>query len=472
MLSLSRRQGRAPLALVALALLLFAQMLAAPAHAQSLLRDAETEAFFRDIGTPLMQAAGLDPRAVSIGLVQSPDINAFATLGQSVYFYSGLLVAATDVLEVQGVLAHELGHVAAGHAVRFNEGAGPATNITLLGLVLGAALMAAGAGDAGMAAMMASQQAALGKFLAFNREQESRTDQAAARYLEAAGVDGSGMISFFRKLQGDEYRLAIRQDNAYNRTHPLTGERIAQLENVLERSPHWRRGADPALQARYQRIRGKLIGFVSEPADTLRAYPPSDTSPPARVARAYAFHKAAEPDKAIAELDQLLATAPEDPFLLEMRGQILMESGRVKAALPDLRAAVMTSKGEPLIASMLGHALVQSAEQDGNRATLEEAEAVLKSSLARDRNNPFAWLQLETVYERRGDRPRRALATAERLSLMGGSPIAALNAATQAVEGLEKNTPEWRRAQDIVQVARNQAEDMRKRRGNERQPRG
>ncbi|TPE59508.1 peptidase M48 [Sandaracinobacter neustonicus] len=453
-------------ALVALAMLLIAQILAPAAQAQSLLRDAETEQFFRDIGEPLMTAAGLDPRAVTISLVGSPEINAFATLGQSVYFYSGLLVAADDVREVQGVLAHELGHVAGGHAVRFNDGVAPATNITLLSLVVGAALLAAGAGDAGIAAMMAGQQAAQGKFLAFSREQESRTDQAGAQFLQKAGVDGSGMITFFKELQGNEYRLAIPQDNSYNRTHPLSGERIAALEHVLQQSPYWKKGADPVLQARYQRIRGKLIGYVSEPKDTLKAYPLSDTSPAARVARAYAFHKLAEPDKAIAELDALLKTSPHDPYLLELKGQVQLESGRVPEAIPPLREAVARSNGNPLIAGMLGHALVQSGEQTGDKASFDEAEKVLRAALARDGDNPFAWMQLETVYERRGDEPRLALATAERLTLTDGDPRAALSAAQTASHGLEQGTPEWIRAQDIVQLQRNRQQDMKK--GNRR----
>lgn len=458
---------RIPTALLALLAFVLVQAWSTPARAQSLLRDAETEQLFRDLGDPLMKAAGLDPRAVSISLVGSDEINAFATLGQGVYFYSGLLIAAKDVREVQGVLAHELGHVAGGHAVRFNEGAAPATSITLLSLVVGAALMAAGAGDAGMAAMMAGQQAALGKFLAFSREQESRADQAGARYLAATGVDGTGMISFFRQLQGQEYRLAIPQDNSYNRTHPLSGERITALEGVLKNSPSWNKGADPVLQARYQRVRAKLIGYLSDPKDTLKAYPLTDTSPPARVARAYAFHKMAEPDKAIAELDALLKTQPADPYLLEMKGQVLLESGRVDEAIPPLRKAVELTGGNPLIAGTLGHALVLTGERNRSPATLDEAEKVLRTALARDNDNPFAWLQLETVYERKGDQPRLALATAERLTLSGGDPRAALNAAMTAVQGLPADTPEWTRAQDIVQVSKNRVEDSKKKKGRD-----
>lgn len=453
---------RTPTIAIALLVLLLAQLWAVPVQAQSLLRDAETEEFFADIGRPLLDAAGLDHRAVHIGIVGSGEINAFATLGQGIYFYSGLLIAADDVRQVQGVLAHEIGHVAGGHAVRFDEGAGPATNITLLSLLVGAALIAAGAGEAGMASMMAGQQAAMGKFLAFSREQESRADQAGARYLNIAGIDGTGMISFFEKLRGQEYRLAIAQDNAYNRTHPLSGERIAALQSVLQTSPAWGKGADPELQRRYQRIRAKLIGYMSDPADTLQAYPTTDQSAPARIARAYAYHKDARPERALAELDALLASTPDDPYLLEMKGQILLESGRIDTAIAPLRQAVAGANGNPLIASMLGHALVQSAEHSRDTATLDEAETVLRDAVRRDEDNPFAWMQLETIYAQRGDEARLALATAERLTLNRENPQAALHAALRASHGLPQGTPEWMRAQDLVQVSRNRVADARK----------
>ena len=172
--------------LLALALAL----LPGPAWAQSILRDAETEAFFREISRPLIDAAGLDPRSVQFVLVGDPSINAFVTGGQNVFIHSGLITAADNVNELQGVIAHELGHIAAGHNVRFGEGAGPASKISLLSLVGAALAVAAGAGEAGMAILGLGTAAAQGKFLAFTRDQESRTDQAGAVFLSKAGISG------------------------------------------------------------------------------------------------------------------------------------------------------------------------------------------------------------------------------------------------------------------------------------------
>src|SRR5262249_11753247 len=160
----------------------------------SVLRDSETELLFKDVSRPLIKAAGLDPNNVEVVLLNDPEINAFVDRGQTVYIQSGLIQAADNVNQLQGVIAHELGHVAGGHSIRLQEGARAATGITLATMVLGALALAAGAGDAAMGIMMAGQQAAMGEFLAFTRTQEATADASAVKYLHIAGISGKGML--------------------------------------------------------------------------------------------------------------------------------------------------------------------------------------------------------------------------------------------------------------------------------------
>lgn len=450
--------------LVATARLFLAAMLVIslsvrPAAAQSILRDTETEVFFDDMARPLIAAAGLDPKSVKIVLIGDPSINAFVMQGQAVYIHSGLIRAADNVQQVQGVVAHELGHITGGHAIRFSEGVSQATGITIMSLLLGAAAVAAGAPDAGMAIMAGGQQAAMGKFLAFSRGQESAADLAGASFLAKAGISGRGSLEFFKKLQNQEYRLAIPQTDSYNRTHPLSGERIAVLENVYKTDPAWNKAPDPALEARFERIKAKLTGFVEDPPQVMRLYPETDQSVPAHYARAYAWHRGAYPDKAVKEVDALIAKDAHDPYFLELKGQILLESGKPRQAIPPLREAVERSGNQPMITALLGHALIATEDP----AYFDEARRILKLSVARDGENPFAWYQLGLVYDREGDRPRAALATAERYSLEGNYGPALANAEV-ALRGLKNGTPDWIRAQDIAMVARNEVQDKRKRR--------
>lgn len=430
-----------------------------PVHAQSVLRDAETEALFDDMAAPLAKAAGLAPGNLQIVLLNDKNINAFVAGGQIVYLHSGLIAAADNANEVQGVIAHEIGHIEGGHIVRFGEGAKVATGVTLVSLLLGVAAIAAGAGAAGAGIMAAGQQAAMGSFLAFTRAQENSADAAGARYLNAAGVSGKGSIAFFKKLQNMEFRLSIPQEDSYARTHPLTGERIQALQHVYESAPAWNRAPDPVIEARFQRIKAKLEGFLQPPPQTVRDFPESNRSVPARYARAYAYHRGAYPEKAVSEVDALLATAPHDPYFLELKGQVLLESGRPGEAVAPLREAVDRSKGNPLIATTFGHALL-STEDPKN---LTEATRVLRQAVARDRKNPFAWYSLGVAYDRQGDVPRAALASAERHSLQGETRLA-LVSAEQAMGGITSSSPDWLRAQDIAMTSRTELADERRRR--------
>ncbi|MGL5837600.1 MAG: M48 family metalloprotease [Sphingorhabdus sp.] len=441
-----------------LALLAILSISLQPAHAQSILRDAETEAFFDEISEPLVRAAGLDPANVDIVLINDKSINAFVAGGQTIYIHTGLIQAASTANEVQGVIAHELGHIEGGHVIRYSEGVEAASNISIASLILAAAAIAAGAGEAGMAIMQAGQQAAMGRFLAFSRVQESVADASGARYLSKAGISGRGSIAFFKKLQNFEFRLGIPQTDSYDRTHPLSGERITVLEDTYKVDPAWDAKLNPKWENGFKRVKAKLLGYIAEPNTTLRDYPESDTSIAGHYARAYAWHKAAYPDKAMREANTLVMKNPDDPYFLELQGQILLESGKPAEALASLRRAVDLTGNQPLIAAVFGHALI-ATEDKGN---LDEAVRVLRAAVAKDNNNPFAWYQLGVVYQALGDEPRAALASAERY-LMEGAPQLALPNAATAMAGLKEYSNDWIRAQDIKLVAEAQVQKLAKR---------
>ena len=443
-----------------LALVSAALVASQPAAAQSVLRDAETEALLQDMAAPLVAAAGLNPRDVDIVLINDPSVNAFVAGGQAIYVHSGLINTAENAAEVQGVLAHELGHIIGGHTIN-DGGSKAATGISILSLLLGAAAAAAGGGEAAMGVIMAGQQAAMGKYLAFSRAQEASADAAGMQYLSRAGMSGRGSLGFFKKLQNLEFRYGYvpKDDDAYYSSHPMTGDRIATLQDSYEKDPAWNRPNDPAIEARFQRVKAKLYGYLAEPKATFVAYPEHMTGVPARYARAYAWHKDAHLPKALAETEALLKAVPADPYVLELKGQILLEAGKPAEALAPLRRAVDLSGGAPLIATTLGHALIAS-EDPKNMA---EAEQVLRVAVARDRENPFAWYQLGVVYAANGDMARARLASAEQQIMQLRMPEAMASA--QAAEAaLPKGSADWLRAQDIAMQARTAIERTRKRR--------
>ena len=430
-----------------------------PALAQSILRDAETEALLTDMTAPLVTAAGLSPRDVKVVLVNDDSINAFVAGGQIVYVNSGTLQAAKTANEVQGVIAHELGHITGGHVSLSGRGFQEATGITLLSVVLGIAALAAGAGEAGAGLLAAGQQAAMGKYLAFSRQQEASTDAAGVKYLNGAGITGKGYLNFFKTMQQLEYRYGITRKVEYMLSHPVSSERIAAISESLQSSPAWNKPLNQDWEERFKRVQAKLDGYLLPPAQALQKYPESNQTIYGHYARAYAYHRGGYPDKADAEAAALVLAKPHDPYFLEIKGQILLEAGKPKEALAPLREATNGSRNNPLIATTFGHALIATED----RANYDEAKSVLRTAVARDDQNPFAWVQLGTIYELTGDSARAALATAARASMMGDSRPAALSARA-AMAGIPQNTSDWIRAQDIAMTAQNDLDSGKRKR--------
>ena len=446
------RRGRCWRAAVAAAAALL--VVAQPAAAQSILRDAETEALLNDMSAPLIAAAGLRPKDVQIALINDDSINAFVAGGQTVYVHSGTLQAAKSANEVQGVIAHELGHISGGHVALAGRGFERPMAITLLSLVVGIAAVAAGAGEAGAGLLGLGQQAAMSDYLSFSRQQEASADAAGARYLTTAGITGKGYLSFFKNLEALEFRYGIKRKDEFLLDHPVSSERVAALTETMEASPAWNKPSDPKLEERFRRAKAKLDGYLLEPPKAVAKYPESDQTVYAHYARAYAYHRGGYPEKANAEADALVRADPADPYFQEIKGQILLEAGKPREALAPLRRAVADSGFNPLIATTFGHALLATED----KANYPEAIKVLKVAVARDDENPFGWLQLGTAYELTGDEAHASLATAERAS-MTGDVRTAVRSARYAMTGLPQNGADWIRAQDIAMTGQNEIDD-------------
>jgi len=185
---------------------------AGTASAVSLIRDTEIEILLRDYGDPLFAVAGLDPKAVTIYIINDPSINAFVTNGQSMYIHTGLFMELEDPNQVIGIMAHETGHIAGGHISRTGSAMEEAAVPVLITLLAGVAAVALGAPDAGMGLILGSQQIAQRTFLQYSRTQESAADQAGVTYLEATGQSGHGMLEVFERFSDQEILSFRRPD--------------------------------------------------------------------------------------------------------------------------------------------------------------------------------------------------------------------------------------------------------------------
>jgi predicted Zn-dependent protease len=233
----------------------------------------------------------------------------------------------------------------------------------------------------------------------------------------------------------------------YVQTHPMPAERVAALENLAKTSPYWEKKDPPELQLRHDLMRAKLYGFTDRADSVARRYPASDTSLPARYARAIATYRHGDPRNAIAQIDSLLQTQPNNPYFWELKGQALLEGAHAAEAVGPLRRAVALAPNPTLIRVLLGQALI--ATNDAKVA--DEAIATLRAALAVDPELPDAYSQLAMAYGRKGDLAQADLAAAQ-AALFRGDARTARELAMRAKSRFPTGSPGWVRADDIASV--------------------
>ena len=224
-------------------------------------------------------------------------------------------------------------------------------------------------------------------------------------------------------------------------------ERVAALEARAKASPYFDRKDSPELQLRHDMMRAKLSGFLDRPDTVYRRYPLGDHSLPARYARAISTYRYGNGREAIAQIDGLIQSQPNNPYFYELKGQALLEGGHPAEAIAPLRRAVALAHDAPLIDIMLGQALIAT----DNVKSAEEAVPLLRTALAREPEAPDAYAQLAMAYGRKGDLANADLAAAQ-AAFTRGDIMTARQLASRAKTRLPVGSPAWVRADDIVSV--------------------
>lgn len=425
----------------------------APAGAQSnkisLIRDAETENIIRTYSTPIFQAAGLNPGDVRIHIVNDRTLNAFVAGGQRLFINTGLILQSAHSGQLIGVIAHEVGHISGGHLSKMEDELRRASAQQILALILGgAAAIGTGRGDAGAAVIMGGASAAMRGFLAFNRTQESAADAAALQFLDHTGQSARGLLEFLQVLEKQDPRTPDRQD-PYLRTHPLSRERIEVMLQHVAASSHSAKPPAALFELMHARMKAKLYAFLNPLGHTLRQYPERDRSLPARYARAIAYYRVPQLDKALVSIDELIREHPDDPYFHELKGQMLFENGRVVESVGPYQTAVRLLPDSGLLKGDLARAQIETQDP----ALLESAIANLNAALREDRAQPFYWRQLAIAYGRRSEMAESSLALAEEAMLLNRKTEARYHAG-RAEQLLPRGSPGWLQAQDILESAR------------------
>ncbi len=381
----------------------------------SFLDDPEATAYVRDLGYRLI-AAGPDPRMdVEFFLIKDTQINAFAMLGGFIGINTGLLLAAQSESEAASVMGHELGHLTQKHIARGVSAGQRSSAVSMLAMV--ACILAARSNpQVGGGCLMGAQAAQVQSQLAYSRDFEREADRVGFDVLQRGGFDVSAMPVFFERLQRST-RLLESSAPAYVRSHPLTTERIADVQNRVRTVPYRQHVPDPAFELVRAKLRATMDGSVDGMRTAVRFFEGqienrTYTNPQAAyLGLAYAQLQANNP-KAADLAYQRLPKQPAHAMFDTLAARIRVAQGDVEGALRIMRAAAQRY-------SQLRHMQVGYIEalQAANRH--QDALALLREPSQTYRSDAKLF-QLQAVsYGATGQKMSEHQARAEYLVLLG-----------------------------------------------------
>ncbi len=417
----------------------------------AVIRDTEIENTLKLWIDPLLKAANMAPGSVNVILIQNNELNAFVAGGANIFIYTGLIEKTENPGELIGVMAHELGHISGGHLIATHAALERASYESIIGVVVGAAAaIATGNGGAAAAISQGASSMAARRFLAHSRIHESSADQAALTFMDKADIDPSGLASFLEKLESEEL-LPASQQSEYMRTHPISRNRVDALETRMTQSPYNGAGFSPNMTEQHKRMKAKLTGFIN-PGNVAWKYDDRDTSIAADYARAIAAYRLNKPEEALRRIDGLLSREPDNPYFMELKGQVLVDFGHVKEALPLYQKAVEILPNAGLIRIALAHAIMESGGND--EKTLKNAIGNLERALKDEPRSGYVHRLLATAYGKLGQEDIAKVHLAEEALLQRRYDYAR-QLASDALKTLPENSRERLKAQDIISYLEN-----------------
>lgn len=380
-----------------------------------LIRDTELEAAMEEIISPLSVAAGFAPDGIKVRVVIAPEYNAFVAGGRTVYINSGLILKSKSANEVIGVLAHELGHIVAGHVPRRGEAVDDAKVASALAALAAIALAAGtGSNDAAVGVMIGGQDRAQRNLLASVRRDESVADELGLRILDDAGFSAVGLRDMMQRMASQRALPESRQSSYYT-THPGAETRLSTYQDHINQSPVSDNILPPHINRLMARTAAKMRAWTENPQDVLRYQEPDPVN--TSYGHAIASYRRGDLGVALKHIDALIADAPNDAFFHEFRGDILLSMGRASDAASAYEAAIAIRPDSPQILLNLGRALIATNQKQ----RLDRAIEAIEIAASHEPDWAFVRRQLAIAYGRSGRMSYADMSLADEALLTGDS---------------------------------------------------
>ncbi len=408
-----------------------------------MIRDTELETGMQTLMQPLVEAAGYLPNSIATRIIIDPNYNAFVAGGQVIYVHSGLILNARSAEEIIGVMAHEIGHLKAGHVPRRDAAVADANSANALTALAAIAVAAGGGGDAAAGVLIGGQDQVTRKLLQTIRYDEAVADEIGLSLLAKAGISANGLRDMMQRMAAQR-ALPESLQSRYYQTHPDAAERLSIYQDHVRRHTGQSTPISDETLALVDRLKTKMRAYVEPPQSVLSQYDDAN-SLTHLYAKSIALYRRGELEAALMVIDELIEMLPQDAFFHEFRGDILLSMANPRAAARAYEQAISIRPNSPQILLNHGRALIAS----GKATDLTAAINVLEQARNGEPKWAFAHRQLAIAYGRAGQLANADITLADE-ALMTGDTKQAIKMAKRSLSYNTVSAETQNRANDIL----------------------
>ncbi len=423
----------------------------------SIIREAETEKFLRDICYPIFKTAGLDSKNLKIYIVNDNSINAFVAGGQNIFINSGLITKFSDPSVIAGVIAHEIGHIASSHLAKGNEVFNENINATLVGYLLGVGAIISGNPEVGSALLLGSSHVGNRLTLKFSRSQEESADILALKYLEKLKLPTSGLLEIMNYFE-EQSLISKNLINPYELTHPISSSRIKLIKNHAEKYKYANSKFDKKITKNFYQVKAKMEGFLDDIESTLKSKE-TKFDEYSQLSKAIIYFRKNDFAKAHKLIEDLIKNDIKNGFLYELKAEFLFNENKVFEAILNYQKAINYLDEQSRTLSQIAFANAILELKTNDKFLLNLAIENLQKSLKYEDENAFIYKILANAYKLNNNDGKALLMLAEYNYILKENNKAQ-KLANEAIIELEKTSDRISklRAQDLIEIIKNSKE--------------
>lgn len=361
----------------------------------SLIRDTEIENYLYEISKPIFISAGLNPEDINFYIVDDDSINAFVMGGQNIFVNTGTLTNFSTPDATLGIIAHETGHIAAGHLANASEKFSNMGAVSIGSILLGIGAMLTGIPELGQAIIYGSMHVQQQAALKYTRGQEENADDLAVKYLNNSNLSAKALLVSMNQFYFDELNYSNTME--YYSTHPLSRHRKAFIENKIKNEKIEDDGFNKNYQDKYNFIRAKILAYKNA-KNIFKIF--SEDSDYAKYANSIINMNNHKISEALKDANYLINKHKTNPYFYELKGDIYFKDNKINEALKNYKMANELLKDNTLIKKSIAFIIIKYKRKEMYKYAIDNLNYVVQ----KDKKDSSALKLLAEAYYHNGEK--------------------------------------------------------------------